>query len=416
MNTRGIYTMCRTTRQALRLLLSLILTTFLASCGSGDSEPTTINLFSSAVYGEHSLAFDKAGTTLKAWGANGYGQLGIGTRMDKSSPTNVDSTVAVSGYSAFSIGGAHSVAIGNDGFVYAWGHNNSSQLGDDSIITRSTPVQVLQTDGLAPLSGIKAIAAGGRHTLALKDDGTVLAWGSNARGQLGDGTIVNALKPVQVGGLDSVVAIAAGGEFSLALKSDDTVWAWGSNSTGQLGDNSSETKLTPVQVLKIGGAALSGIKAISAGGSHALAIDGAGKIWAWGYNAFGQLGDGSTTIRKGAVEVVLTSIVGVPTAISAGVDHSLAVIGGFVYGWGYNKHGQLGNGAVLGSELPVKTLKEVVVQGGTSLPNIVSVIAVGQHSLARDTDGTVYSWGKNACGQLGDGTRTTRSYAASVEF
>lgn len=443
--------MCRTTRNVLRLILSLALTTVLASCGNGESEDDDlyINLFSSGVYGEHSLAFNGAGTKLYGWGANGYGQLGVGSRMDNNNPEAVIIPARITGYSKVSIGGAHGVAIDSNGNVYAWGHNTSGQLGDNTLTTRTTPDEVLGINGSSPLTGITEVAAGVRHTLALTTEGTVLAWGNNARGQLGNGATEKSKIPVQVMDsegrfpLSGITAIAAGGDFSLALDTNNTVWAWGSNSYGQLGNGGTpSSSLRPVQVkirdenqetkVVTYAVTLDNITKIAAGGSHALAIDGDGNIWAWGYNGLGQLGDGKKITKKGAVLLVLTDkdkkpIVGTATAISAGLDHTLTVLNNAgvatVYAWGYNKSGQLGNGAALDSEIPVTAPTKVKIKVGTELqdlPGIVSVTAVGQHSMARtgDTNGqsTLYTWGKNSRGQLGDGTRVSRSHAAQVVF
>ena len=164
-----------------------------------------------------------------------------------------------------------------------------------------------------------------------------------------------------------------GGDFSLALKSDGTVWAWGNNSKGQLGNNSFVASSFPVQVVTLNEStplagdtiAITGIIAIAAGGSHALALKDDGTIYAWGYNEFGQLGDGTITSSKVAVTVVKPAdLLAVPTAISAGLDHSVAIIGGKVYAWGYNYYGQLGNGAVLQSYTPVTTLQTSAEPGG----------------------------------------------------
>jgi len=282
-------------------------------------------------------------------------------------------------------------------------------------------------DGSA-FTGVKAISAGGKHTLAIAADDTVWAWGDNASGQLGDGTLVKEKSPVHVLAdagttLAGVTAIAAGGNFSLALKSDGTVWAWGNNGKGQLGDNSHETsrKAKQVQMLvtkstdpKINDivAPLEGITAIAAGGSHALALKGDGTIYAWGYNEFGQLGDGTITSSKSAVKVVTDKIA---TAISAGLDHSAAIVGSNVYTWGYNYYGQLGNGAELASNIPVRTLQSVVVKkDGTALTGIVEIIATGYHCIARDSNGAIWTWGRNTHGQLGNGTTITRSIAEII--
>ena len=149
-----------------------------------------------------------------------------------------------------------------------------------------------------------AIAGGGVHSLALKSDGTVWAWGRNDWGQLGDGSMTNRLTPVPVSGLTGVVAIAGGGVHSLALKSDGTVWAWGGNSSGQLGDGSMTNRLTPVPV-----SGLTGMVAIAGGELHSLALSSDGTVWTWGYNVYGELGDGSTTIVR-ATPIPVTWIPG----------------------------------------------------------------------------------------------------------
>lgn len=406
---KGDKIMHRMKRKMLCLTFTLFLAALVSSCGS-KSEETQTNLFSSTVYGEHSLAIG-TGDVLKSWGANGYGQLGIGSRIDKSLPHAVDiSFTPVS----FATGGAHGVAVAADGTVRAWGLNSSGQLGDGTGTIRSTPVQVVDSDGVTPLSGIVAIAAGGRHTLALKDDGTVLAWGSNTKGQLGNDSTTSSKVPVKVAGLESVTAIAAGGEFSLALRSDGTVWAWGSNAKGQLGDGTTANSKVPVQVqIKKNGSDVV-ITAIAAGGSHAMAIAEDGKVWAWGYNFFGQLGNNSAANSATAIEVIMPSNTSVATSISAGLDHSLAVIDNKVYAWGYNKNGQVGNGAELNTETPVRTPTNVIDADKNPLVNFLSVTAGGYHSMARDNSGKLWTWGRNAHGQLGVGNRTSRSYAAEV--
>ncbi|MDD2319471.1 MAG: hypothetical protein PHO83_05395 [Geobacteraceae bacterium] len=399
--------MHRFTRQILRPILFALLPLVLVACGSGSDETDDYEyyeLISSTVYGEHSMIIADSGVTY-TWGANGYGQLGIGNKLNHSTPADVTGN-----FSAVAIGGAHSVGLDTDagGEVWAWGHNSSGQLGDNTLITKTTPIQVLSADEITPLTGIKAIAAGGKHTLAIAADDTVVAWGSNTYGQLGNDSKTTSRLPVVVSGLTDVIAIAAGGEFSLALKSDGTVWAWGSNSKGQLGNDSTVSSSVPVQV---GGLTGHTITKIAAGGSHALALVDDGTIFAWGYNEFGQLGDGTITTSKLPVAVVMT---GTATAISAGLDHSVAIIDGTVNAWGYNYYGQLGNGAVLQSHSAVKTLQTVQDQDGNPLANIQEIIATGHHCIARDSNGDVWTWGRNTHGQLGDGTTVSRSKAKVV--
>jgi len=191
-------------------------------------------------------------------------------------------------------GGHHSLALRNDGTVWAWGRNNYGQLGDGTTTERHTPVQV------ANLTGVQAIAGGFSHSLALRSDGTVWAWGRNSKGQLGDGTTTNRTTPVQVLNLTGVQAIAGGFFHSLALKSDGTVWAWGYNHFGQLGDGTTANRTIPVQV-----ADLTGVQAIAAGSDHSLALRNDGTVWAWGWNYLGQLGDGTTANRSIPVQVQL---------------------------------------------------------------------------------------------------------------
>lgn len=416
--------MYRITTQIFRLFLFAILPLYLVACGGGSDSDTEeyeyYELISSTVYGEHSLLIND-GTTY-AWGANGYGQLGIGNKLNHTTPVAVDGT-----FSAVSIGGAHGVALdtASGGTVWAWGHNSYGQLGDNTAVTKTTPVQVLATDGETYLTGVKAIAAGGRHNLAIADDDTVLAWGSNTYGQLGDGSKTTSRIPVKVSGLTGVTAIAAGGEFSLALKSDGTVLAWGNNSKGQLGIGTTVSSSTPVQVLMLDESTeedledtvpLSGITAIVAGGSHALALKSDGTIYAWGYNEFGQLGDGTISTRKVADTVdklqdgKYVPVTGA-TAIAAGLDHSVAIIDGVVNAWGYNYYGQVGNGATLKSYDPVKTPQAVI-----GLSGIEAIIATGHHCIAVDSSGTVWTWGRNTHGQLGDGTQVSRSTAKEISF
>jgi len=188
---------------------------------------------------------------------------------------------------ALEAGQDHSLALKSDGTVWAWGGNDFGELG----VGTSGSGITLMPRRINTLSGITAIDTFATHSLALKSDGTVWAWGGNSYGQLGNGTtggISNV--PVQVSGLTSVATIAAGISHSLAIKSDGTVWAWGRNNYGQLGDGTTTDSNVPVQV-----SGLSGAVGVAAGEFHSLAAKSDGTIWAWGRNNYGQLGDGTTT-------------------------------------------------------------------------------------------------------------------------
>ena len=189
-------------------------------------------------------------------------------------------------------GGHHTVSLKSDGTVWAWGYNGYGGLGDGTTTQRTTPVQVYG------MSGVTAIAARGYHTVSLKSDGTVWAWGYKGDGELGDGTYTNSSTPVQVSSLSGVTAIAAGYYHTVSLKSDGTVWAWGSNDGGQLGDGTTTQRATPVQV-----SGLSGVTTIAAGYWHTISLKSDGTVWAWGSNGDGELGDGTTTDRYTPVQI-----------------------------------------------------------------------------------------------------------------
>src|SRR5207248_140731 len=193
-------------------------------------------------------------------------------------------------------GARHSLALSADGTVWAWGDNAKGQLGDGTNTSRLRPVQI------AGLSNVRAIAAGGNFSLALKADGTVWAWGGNDTGQLGDGTNVSRTTPVQVSGLTGVVAVAASSVYPYqniesasagALKSDGTVWMWGTNFEGQLGDGTVTTRMMPVQVPN-----LSGVVALALGDRYTLAARNDGTVWAWGTNSDGEMGDQSDRFTR----------------------------------------------------------------------------------------------------------------------
>ncbi|MEW1694202.1 MULTISPECIES: hypothetical protein [unclassified Streptomyces] len=333
---------------------------------------------------------------LKSWGNNRSGQLGDGTWTDfRTTATTVLGLtsaevvkIAAGGYGSTT---GHGLALLTDRTVQSWGANNSGQLGDGSVFSHNAPGQVVN------LSDATDIAAGGKHGLALLADRTVVAWGQNNHGQLGNGTNMDSSVPVRVEGLNKVTAIAAGLDHSLALREDGTVWAWGRNVNGQLGDGTSAGRNVPSAV---GG--LTGVTRIAAGANHNLALvgpaDGGGVVMAWGHNATGQLGDGSTDNRYSPVKTQDTWS-GEVVRIAAGCNHSLAVTGtdNTLHAWGQNTSGQLGDGTTESRSTPVPV---------PDLTGIKLVTGGREHTVALLGDGTVRSWGANGSGQLGNGTTT----------
>jgi len=237
------------------------------------------------------------------------------------------------------------------------------------------------------------LAGGSGHSLALKRDGTVWAWGGNSHGELGNNSYENSDLPVQVHFLNNVIAVDAGYGFSLAAKSDGTVWAWGENEYGLGGDANSTQSCVPLQV-----EGLDDVVSVSAGGSHCLALKSDGTVWAWGDNSSGQLGDGTTTNRSTPVKVLNVSGA---DYISAGAVHSLA---GWersgARAWGNNIHGQLGDGTFINRSKPVSV---------SSVSNIVALEAGLGSSFALTSAGNVFAWGNNYSGQLGDDSKINRA-------
>jgi len=370
---------------------------------------------------DHSLALCSDGT-VGAWGWNNKGDLGSGTTQSNV-PVLVTQSGVLTGKTMVSVaaGDQHSLALCSDGTMAAWGGNDKGELGNNSTTDSSVPVLVTQS-GVLMGKTVVSIAAGGdlgaSHSLALCNDGTVAAWGSNGNGELGNDSTTDSNEPVlvtQSGVLvgKTVVSVAAGASHSLALCSDGTVAAWGSNGNGELGNDSTTDSNEPVLVTQSGVLVGKTVVSLAAGASHSLALCSDGTMAAWGVNGYGELGNDMTADSSEPVMVTQSGVLAGKTVVSiaAGHMHSLALCtDGTLVAWGYNSNGQLGNNSTTDSSVPVLVTKSGVLAGKT----VVSVAAGGYHSLALCSDGTVVAWGSNGDGELGNNSTTDSSVPVLV--
>ncbi|WFE66190.1 hypothetical protein [Micromonospora sp. WMMD714] len=338
-------------------------------------------------------------------------------------------------------GDFHSLALLRDRTVVSWGSNTESQLGDGTTINRTVPVRVCAVGQTAPCSqflhGIRSISAGTFHNLAATDTGLALAWGSNYVGRLGDGTGIYRPVPVQVCAvgesapctrfLSGVRSVAAGAAHSLAVVDNASAVAWGWNGQGQLGDGSTVNRAVPVRVCALGQAApcqrfLTAVNTVAAG-FHSMALRGDGSPAVWGMNTDGQLGDGTTVDRTTPVRVCAPGETAPCTRflygvrqIAAGESHSIAQLSsGGVLTWGDNRAGGLGDGTFVSRSTPVRVCAVGQTAPCTRYLVLIRAVSAGVwYSLALQPDYTVAAWGHNDFFQLGDGTHLTHPVPVQV--
>ena len=344
----------------------------------------------------HSAAVDADGT-LWMWGHNGQGQLGIGEAGNATTDSGLSiQTVPVQVMDnavAVSCGGYHTAAIDTDGALWTWGQNSSGQLGNggtgNAVNQKGSPIQNVPAK---LLDNMVAVSCGGFHTAAIDADGALWTWGSNKQGQLGTGDDAETVDtPVKV--MDNVEAVSCGQEFTAAIDTDGNLWTWGNNTLGQLGNGGTNSVSTPVKVME-------NAAAVICGGYHTAALDADGNLWTWGSNEYGELGNQVHGIETAPVKVMEHV-----TAVSCGQSHTAAIDENHaLWIWGANDRGQLGNeglGNATSMAGPVQTTPLKVLDR-------VSAVACGEyHTLVIQDDGTVWTWGSNDCGQLGDGSQNS---------
>ena len=422
---------------------------------SGDSVPIQIGTdtnWADVAAGSINTVAIKTDGTLWTWGGNSSGQLGglLATSVSRSSPVQVGtlsnwSTCAANGATANS----HCAAIKTDGTLWTWGLNSTGQLGIGVTTNRSSPVQV------GTLATWKRVAVGNSHTMAIKTDGTLWGWGSGTNGVLANDPVANTSSPIQIGTHTNWASVSTGQNSAIAIKTDGTAWAWGNNSNGQLGIGDIAARSSPVQIGTltnwVSGSAnaansallnssnivytagvpaatnvnalgryidstfdrsspvqvgtLTNWRSVSLIHQHCIAIQTDGSLWAWGLNGDGQLGIGFVTGRSSPVQVGGAEDYNWDTA-EVGYYHSIAKkTNGSLWTWGNNSNGQLGLGIVANRSSPV--------QVGT-LATWNKFSGGPSHTMAIKTDGTLWGWGLNSTGQLGLGDKVNRSSPVQV--
>ena len=347
----------------------------------------------------HSCAILDDGS-IRCWGNNANGQLGDGSRDDRLIPTLVNTPLGRNATS-LSTGLAHSCAIFDDHSLRCWGDNSYGQLGDGTLIERILPTSVNLGNGRSAIS----VSLGQTHTCAILDDNSLKCWGGNANGQLGDESTSDRKSPqsISFGGYD-VTSVSAGAYHTCALLNDTSINCWGDNWHGQLGDGSNDKQLTPVS---LGDQYQS--RSISSGSFHTCAIMINNSLYCWGLNSGGQLGNGDFN-NTNVPSMVALSENQITSTVGSGFHHTCVILDvGAIMCWGDNTKGQLGDGTNIGKLL----VNEVSIPEG----RLALSISVGQrHSCAILDDATLYCWGMNSHGQLGNGANSNRNTPEGIDL
>jgi len=329
------------------------------------------------------------------WGTNFYGLLGDGAVYGRCSP--VRERCSATDWCQVNVGRGHTAAIKTSGQLWTWGGNDcGGRLGDGTTVNKCSPVREIcsATDWCQ-------VSAGGRHTAAIKTSGQLWSWGRNcasfiASGSLGDGTVADRCSPVrEFCSATDWCLVSAGFCHTAAIKTSGQLWSWGYNSSSRLGDGTATNRCSPVRER----CSATDWCSVSAGNVHTAAIKTSGQIWAWGGNPCGQLGDGATLIRCSPVRERCSATDW--CSVNAGSYHTAAIkTSGQIWAWGSNACGRLGDGTTTDRCSPVRER--------CSATDWCSVSAGRYHTVAIKTSGQIWAWGGNFCGLLGDGTLTSR--------
>lgn len=365
------------------------------------------------------------------WGDNDYGSVGDGTDVDRSFPVDITGNFNLAEGEkilSVSLGNSSSAAITSTGRVFTWGRNNKGQLGNgeaDWDAMSFVPVDITGQFNLNNEEKIVMISLGSYNSSALSSSGRVFTWGYNSSGELGDGTKINKLVPTDItsrfnlNNEEKIVIISMKYWHMGAITSEGRLFMWGNNERGQLGNDSISDRNTPVDItshflLNPEEKILS----LSVGLNHSAALTTEGRMFTWGSNSYNQLGDGDN-LSYSSEPIDITSYFNLDNqdmiiSISLGGDHSAAITeNGLIFTWGYNLTGQIGNDTNYSSDLPLNITNNLVLVNGE---RIVQVSLGQSNSSALTSNGHLFTWGYNGSGQLGNGTKYNKYLPQEVEF
>jgi alpha-tubulin suppressor-like RCC1 family protein len=411
----SFYNVSYTASTAANIYLQATATGLTSACSSMISVSMPVTMTSVAVGVGSACALASDGTVY-CWGDDTYGQLGNGSSNTSGIPTHVlgaGGTGTLSGVTKIA-GGTNEFCAVASGNVYCWGDNSNGQLGNNSTTNSSVPVEVLGPGGTGVLSGVTSVSVGYLAACAVTSAGNAYCWGMNSIGQLGNNSAIESHYPVEVVNttgstpMTGVTAISAGLFIACAVSSGN-VYCWGISSDGALGNNNgASTTGVPVQVVGVGGSGfLTGINSIAVNNKDACAINGSGALFCWGNNGNGQLGQGNAT--NSATPVSVTGI-GSGNVVSMGStgDTCVTSTAGAAYCWGSNGNGNLGNNSTTQELTPVP----VDITVGTPMTGVANISTGGESSCAI-ISGHVYCWGDNTLGECGQGTTGGTQFIAA---
>jgi alpha-tubulin suppressor-like RCC1 family protein len=373
----------------------------------------TISSISAGIFNMFALTSDGR---IFSWGYNDFGCLGDGTTIDRYIPVAVSAVFDAVGKQFSGIaGGTNSLALTNDGKLFAWGQNSVGEAGIGDFTYLTTPTSPYM-NGLLAGKDIIDVALGDYHTLALTNDG-LYSWGYNLNGQLGLGSASSQISlpsAVIISG-KRISTISSSGSNVLALTSDNTLYSWGANNYGQLGVGTKITSASPITVNVTGVLTGKTVTKITNSGSTSFAITSDGQLYSWGYNAVGQLGDGTKTNQLYPVAVNMTGVLAGKTiskVFCSTLSTFVLTSDGMAYSWGMNSNGQLGDGTEVSQVNPIAVSMTGLLSGKTITE--IAASGTGQTTLFLTSDGLVYGVGQNGNGQLGDGTVTSSLIPVAV--